>query len=616
MTNWKLSPEFQFPNLKAGVPKRKIHPSCPKTPQDLEKAIRNLTIFAEQNKRQITPELHRLEVEDGSIIPPRATSRIWNGVQIACALFSERTRQELELKKKKIEGKIRESLSVILKYYPLLAKLEEGTEIQKKLAKSARQSIENFNGIVASTKKSPQSFAEKLKRFVFQRMGLFPDHSLLANPINLPELAVLHFSEAKILQEARNSSQKIAFLAESLKCVQASPVDPTSWEKDAFRMKAITLIQKKLGKNFSYQISEALQSIRETPIFSKAAAEEGVVSFSQKITPFPGEEIEVIGSFHRKYTVSLPVPDSFSLSSKSVQTGFPYPSQHCGWALSSHLIPSCPVRQDLLPTICPLLQKQKEIAHALLPGGELIQKAKELLALKKKAFHKKTASFLGLHKTLCLSILHASGYAIGEGFSQILDVFFTHVEEQTSPYDYLCQVQLILIETCLNKPAEKLKDAWLTTPMGVSGAQALLEKERKEARRGLNLGTALDDYVALMGEVLGKASEAILMQELSEQIHFAPPLLTDFERKVQSALYKQLITFQNEFSLKLEEEDREHNLEIMTKWLEKSIKSDISLFKQPSFEQFQHLAADCVAECEAYYNERYLLEKSHLEEVS
>ena len=104
-----------------------------------------------------------------------------------------------------------------------------------------------------------------------------------------------------------------------------------------------------------------------------------------------------------------------------------------------------------------------------------------------------------------------------------------------------------------------------------------------------------------MGGIIGSSSQFIILQYISENIEFAPPMLNTFEQKLQTAVYKQ----QQEF---LEELEMDADLAQVAKSIRKQLISDKAIFTAGSFDDLEEKfpAAHIVNELEGYFNARYL----------
>jgi hypothetical protein len=222
---------------------------------------------------------------------------------------------------------------------------------------------------------------------------------------------------------------------------------PSKQEIDAFRMKAFTLL-----KNHEIRFSsllEQLKIIREVPIyiieekpaFSKVL-EDSIIAMHQTISTLPGETIKVKGSFKRDSQAqrhSIPMPESFHVDSCSIQTGFPHPSQHHGWALHA----------ELISKEHPLHVCMNDLAADLMPNGKYNTKAKELLKLKTAVFNTHAREFLELHCRLI--------FLFKKNENKSIEDFYEDLKSTPNPYAALSSRGMLEIkadEKVLVKAAE------------------------------------------------------------------------------------------------------------------------------------------------------------------
>lgn len=130
-------------------------------------------------------------------------------------------------------------------------------------------------------------------------------------------------------------------------------------------------------------------------------------------------------------------------------------------------------------------------------------------------------------------------------------------------------------------------------------AQSELEAQIGQAPSGSILAAL--DYIKCMGGIIGTASHFIILQYVSENIEFAPPMLNTFEQKLQTAVYKQ----QQEF---LDELEMEADLAKVSENIRKQLKKDKEIFTAESFDELEEKfpAAHIVNVLEGYFNARYL----------
>lgn len=366
---------------------------------------------------------------------------------------------------------------------------------------------------------------------------------------------------------------------------------PSQREADVFRMKAITLIQNQAPLFPS--IKKALASLKESPItvaFSKSTnlAANSVITLEQKLTPFPGETIVLKGAFIRStnsLTPTIPILESFELSMKSEQTGFPHPSQYIGWSLSDALIPVQPLCEKQLTSIASLLKK-KETISAELQHGSLSAKAKKLLWKKEAFVNDNREEFLALHEKLSIVLLKAGSKEANHLNLQIINKFFTWLRDQPSAYSLLSNAYFLMNENFVLLPFKRVLKLWIDQhcdPLSNEfkttffETRRVLETTRKVVIEQLatdrNQPEPMHDYIMTMGRLIGTSSDRIILQHLSGIMdELPPPFLTGFEKKLQAAAYKQLASFISELTNDSEE----------TSFVEikKSLLSDIRLFEQ------------------------------------
>ncbi len=193
----------------------------------------------------------------------------------------------------------------------------------------------------------------------------------------------------------------------------------TQQETDAFRMKAITLMNSH-GIPFK-SVAEQLKTLRNTPILmNRKSLDAPIISYYQIVSPFPGEIIEFKGSFKRTGDkFSIPIPSSFQIHK---QNGFPQTAQHNGWALDPCLVRSN-APQDIL-------ERKAFLAKELLPDGALAEQAREHIAKKRVALDPK--ELVELHRQLA--------HALVKGNPEMIDAFFDALLNRNDAYDVISSV--------------------------------------------------------------------------------------------------------------------------------------------------------------------------------
>lgn len=192
----------------------------------------------------------------------------------------------------------------------------------------------------------------------------------------------------------------------------------------------------------------------------------------------------------------------------------------------------------LIPEVEPLsklLEKKARIANALLPQGEYNQIAKKQLEQKKALFTEHRAELLTLHQRLLQHLI------------------------KDPQIDSLTLEQLAHL---YRKFAHHFIENPETSPAPFEN-QLLMQ----------------------FGHALGAPCQAILMQHLYE--------LTDFEKKLQSLLYRQLLTFFQEL-----EEKKELTLD----WIKWQMEAEIALFTTPFSDELTEKALHICESLREYFH--------------
>ncbi|MEM1282667.1 MAG: hypothetical protein AAGG81_03855 [Chlamydiota bacterium] len=502
-----------------------------------------------------------------------------------------------------IESELIKALETIKNHYHLIEKLKKGTKEEKKLAKLAVESIKSYNAHIDSNAPSPK-WSDKITRFL-------ASHALVTLPQLEAKKLHLPFSATTNLKSKRQTVDKLQDAFSKLACSLDSTKELTSKNKittqelDLFRMKAITLLR-------DHKLKVKRETVQKAPIkLLSEDLDEGSISLFQTITPFPGETIELKGKFKRNPDNAqrpIPLSDTFHLTTSSTQTGFPHPSQYHGWSLAVQLIPVCPHHLDNMIHFSAIQEKRKELANTLLPMGSHNIHGKHLLKLKKEAFEAGKVELIPLHQTLSETIVQRS---LCENCpTEPITHFFELLMSLPYAYDYLSETHAITNEKYIKIPYIQLNEALLLTPENFTNREDtqefLIEKiSEQEEKLSHELDQAKTDfekitlrYIKLIGKALVNGTIPIILQELSENLTFAPPLLDEFSRRLQHSAYKQLTTFLDELSKKLPcVEEMENHLKTL-------IHEDIALFKGETTDEEENISL-ILNELETYYNQRY-----------
>jgi hypothetical protein len=585
--------------------------------EELQHAIADLNLFVKQNNDAAIPTLTSFDVQDGHLVIENPSKRMIELTRhFFGSVFSENVKQKELRKHNKVRQTLLKAVATVSIYYPLIEKLKRGNTEEKDFAEEALKVINRYNATITKDAKESSSWTARIVDYLHKQNLMSVDEELRKSVIVLPTTA-LYESQPTLSSKKIQQETILSFPISK----QFSNATPSQHEKDAFTMKAITLIHK---HEIPASIQETVCSLKTAPIFVKQEelaterhenSQPAIISLQQILTPFPGEVIKLTGSFKRTPQASLlstPIPESFSMASQSTQTAFPHPLQHSGWALADALIPHYPLRPDQLPLLHPLAQKKRDVAYGLLPKGHLRTKAKQLIEAKKTAFDHDSDFFLSFHKAVSLSILSAAGKETAN--NETIDSFYAYVKNQSSPYECLSNAYETLNERCITSLYQRLHHEWLDkNHPGLQGtdnqkkfqcALALMEDELTHSLNELkheviNINTL--NYILTMGHLIGDASASIILQAMSEKIGMAPPMLTDFEQKIQSCALSQIIHFLNEVS--------GSPIENAAARMEESLKYEAALFHAASFDDLTDSPAEISNELEVYYNSRFYTAK-------
>jgi hypothetical protein len=191
----------------------------------------------------------------------------------------------------------------------------------------------------------------------------------------------------------------------------------------------------------------------------------------------------------------------------------------------------------------------------------------------------------------------------------IIDAFFDELSCQSSPYDILSESSQCIQNLFIAEPYRYLLETALEvagpTPANYTLLQNSLKtslrisqtKVQKYGENALSINERRKwAYVELMGATFGPSSQNIMLQYLSEDLIFRPPLLDSFARKIQSAAYKHVEDFLEEiYSDQPTSTEDEQNI-IYTR-LKEQISWDLTLFQG----EHQHIAVQELAD---YFDRR------------
>lgn len=595
----------------------------------LEIAIQNLETFTKENESESFPHVQNLEVHNNQI-QSAPTSDAAKTIDLIASLFTKRHQQHKE-KRHKVQNTLLESIEYLKTHYRIIIKRQHGTKAEQEWANRARDTINRYNKLINKAGEKPTKLGDRVARFVYKSSGLILGEEICHTKIEFPHEFSVYYKSQKIEgQEIPKQQLTVTKVSSVLEGQKMKHVKPTDKQRDAFLMKAIKSAE---NVGLPQALCQALNSMmREAPVSAtsmpRADDEQGaaaIISLEQTLTPLPGEEIHIEGAFEHVEQAripSTPVPGSFGVSAKARQTGFPHPSQHTGWSLSSVIIPDYPLQLERLPLFETAYKSKGIVASELLPAGKLNEQAKKLLKLKKEAFDINGKQMIKLHESLARCFIKASGSSI-EKADTIISDYFDSLSTLHSSFELLTATYHLLNHFFIEIPYEQLYLEWqeLSNPAIVSGSlknrynaclkvlNKSLDKAEEEVHKRKQF--AIHDlekktyaFILVIGPIIGAAAHAIILQYLSEKIAYRPIPLSLFEQKIQTCVFKQLLDFHEELSFDLNLPHKEQ-IVFLQKRLEEQIKKDISILKADSTDALAGKATKIAHELELYYNFRH-----------
>ncbi len=584
-----------------------------------EEAIKNIELFTAQNQSSSTLQVERLELTSSGAIIPHKLSNIELIFRLFFSFFSYS--QEHKQRKLKVEQKILESITYLKSHWKVIEKLKEGNEDERNLAQLAAKAINRYNSLIKKVRTPPLSLIDRVFKTLYETSALAVGEDLKTE-IDVPKDYSIYLRTSK-KEGVDVTMHKIASFLQEHGMLSSVP---TAQEIDFFYMKTITLANRSdLPLDLRKQV---IGLMRETPITSlienrneieSPDSHTSFISLKQTLAPFPGEQITIEGSFKRdalSSVASVPLPETFHVTTQAVQTGYPHPSQHMGWALSKALIPEMPIRKTLLPLFFPLFDEMQALAKKLLPEGSLNRTAKHLLLLKKEAFLDHQATFLALHRHLNHALVERSPYISTIKTTEAIENYFAGLSDSPAPYerlskgyDHLNQIFIdIPYKTILKKweedesvfsgePKERLHTIHSLYDKEINKAEGLLRRELIKSSTKVEKQAII--WAQLLGPHLGYAGKAIVLQYLSEKIGYPPPLMNDFESLIQTSAYRQLIAFIQGIE---EAHKQTISVETIAAQMEKALKQEIRSFEGKDEDEPEEAAKNIVKELEVYFN--------------
>lgn len=484
---------------------------------------------------------------------------------------------------------VRKAVETVQRHRLLIQKLQQGNSAEQELAKSVSQAVTAYNKRCKELNISSQKGFAKF--FTTKKV----DSKKALPSINLPQTATVK----------RHYPAKNPTLPGKHTLSISAPLSKQS--KELFHMKVLALLER-------YGIAnnpEARALVKQTPILTTQQEGTSTYTLSQTLSLLPGQTIVVMGASTldiKTQTISGLFPDSFSVSLESTQTGFPHPLQRHGWSLAAQLMPDTPQRPDLLDNAAAVFQAKREIMAALEPGGNLVERAKYLLKQKKQIFTSHSLELLQMHYELAVAICQA-GLSDIANIKPCIDTFFNQLKRANDPFERLTDAYQTMRDLFIVRPHKELLDAILAGKdsdftnqdplLRFEAARRTLfhsiESTKEEIKLKLDSAGPQEQvklgFICSMGSLIGQASLKIILQYLSEDLIFSPPVLSLFEQRLQAAAYAHAADFQRELL------QGNINQEEIYASIKRLLQEDILRFQQDQFPLVNELAA--------YFQQRY-----------
>lgn len=470
--------------------------------------------------------------------------------------------------------------------------------------------IERYNAIVAQ-----DSFHKDV--YNYERNQLLLDQEIKGQQIELPHAISIKYDSHPDVHPAHKMLKELSQVLHKGAAKKTNSTLCPTYKKslqfmiDTFHMKAIRMMETHLQKS----VAEIVPLVKQTAPEIDEESHPDFIKMQQFIEVDAGSIIWVAGCFNRNSPhsklMTMPILDSFRLSFQLTHTGFPYPSQHIGWALADKWIEASPLRADQTPLFQQINQRRKRLTHQLLFDQEFIQKVRRHFKMKKDVFDQNRHLFLPLHRQL--------QQALREGISNksensSLEAFYQELEQAPSAFDLLTQTQQQILDLFIKQPMKALQEEWLeaTTPLRIGSPQEKFQaasqrlgQHCQQAQKRLDCSQSRHAYILEQGLLLGKAFQSVALQYQSEKIGFSPPFLNDFERKLQTCAFQQLLAFLDECEHCLDNLDpAQIKSDLLIAW-----SKDLQLFEMSS-EDDHMLPLAIVNELERYFTSRFYSHRS------
>lgn len=558
----------------------------------------------EEIEEFVKPDSDALDLQNGKLISTTSSGlpHIISLVRTYIGpIFSAKNRLDQEKKLHLIKQNILNARDVIQSHSPLIEKLNEGDQSQQKLAKRAIDAIQKYNQLISEE-------SESLKNFTFNYLHtlLLADKEISGNEIQIPHKMSIKY-DSNAAQRTLNEFSHL-FNTEGTKKLSFENSKTKKNEQvmlDIFRMKAIRKVKEHWQQD---SISLIVSLIQNTPIKLIENQATELMMMRQVLNIIPGSSVVLTGTFTKPSTearlMCIPILEDFHISLELIQTGFPYPSQYATWVLGHSLVDAQPLRVEQIPSHSTLQKRKTSIAKKLLLDQQLISKARKLYQINKEFADKHSEALLSHHRALVEALIHASNSSTTK-----LDEFYHYLKQSSSCFDEISSIQEQIVHHFIEIPANCLQDEWLN---GLPHLRQGSSNEKKEAAKQIlahqlsmslqqfsNKDNPINNFISIVGPILGKASQAIILQTMSEKIGFQPSRLTEFEQMIHVSAFQQLLTFLD---------DLENETEEPCKLLER-LKFETELYQSSSIEEVNtgtwNAPIDMTVALDLYFRSRF-----------
>jgi hypothetical protein len=586
--------------------------------RELQRALANLETFSQRIENEPFTNLSHFEVKEGKIVALSGTalSKVINLAYHIVSPSGDAIKQE-----QKVLDEVLESSNVVRSYFPLIQMLEEGNSEQQKFVAHVKGAITRFNKVIDKVLAPPPTLVGRIVHYFYEQTRQLMGSRL--KKIDIPQQGTLKINfpndmtssqstigevfkiNSKKIETKALASQKIAVLHDSI--MPGSPISKQTLE--LYAMKVITL----LGQHAHLPHGDARIIVEKTAKEMFIDRQEQLLTISQKLTPMPGQHIDISVSFRAdpltgKYTI----PVQYKISPIEVTpSGFPHPLQHNGWALADFLIPTNLPSVEGFTHLEQLLKAKEHSAANLLPDGEYADRQRKALRTKRTLFKEHAAEFILLYHDLMMALVQAAPEHIQPpGFKDICHNFFTTASKAPYPYDFIADAHQLILECAICRPQKGLQTFWLEHALRqdlVIEPDMLKDIFQQEFKKGLeelaqqasksesDKEHTLLEYCMALATVIYEPASQIALQHHLAILRASPPSLDLFAKKIQKALYIQLTEFQQELRKDFTPQEMKSRMKTL-------LENDLALFKAPTIDESPSEVSHVLKELNSYYD--------------